>query len=83
MCLILRENACATSGRATLGDPRGVGELAGTATGYAFVLHGFVRMFVLFEGFGLAALGWPTCVHTGTVSGKGRHTVGLCIVVEA
>ena len=26
----------------TLGDPRGVGELAGTtATGYAFVLHGF------------------------------------------
>ena len=26
MCLILRENACATSGRATPGDPRGVGE---------------------------------------------------------
>ena len=26
MCLILRENACATSGRATPGDPRGMGE---------------------------------------------------------
>ena len=25
----------------TLGDPRGAGELAGTATGYAFVVHGF------------------------------------------
>eukprot|EP00964_Phaeocystis_antarctica_P127604 scaffold91268_cov68-Phaeocystis_antarctica.AAC.2 len=72
MCLILRENAYATSGRATLGDPRGVGELAGTATGYAFVLHGFVRMFVLFEGFGLAALGWPTWRHAYTL---GRYRV--------
>ena len=25
----------------TLGEPRGAGGLAGTATGYAFVLHGF------------------------------------------
>ena len=26
------------------GDPRGVDELARTATGYAFVLHGFARL---------------------------------------
>ena len=26
------------------GDPRGVGELAGTATGIAFVVHGFARV---------------------------------------
>ena len=33
----------------TLGDPRGVGELAGTATGYAFVVHGFACLVCCLE----------------------------------
>ena len=28
-------------------DPRGAGELAGTATGYAFVVHGFACLFLV------------------------------------
>ena len=37
----------------TLGEPRGVGGLAGTATGCAFILHGFACWYclrVLFRG---------------------------------
>ena len=30
-------------------DPRGVGELAGTATGYAFVVHGFACLVCCLE----------------------------------
>ena len=31
------------------GDPRGVGELAATATGYAFVLHGLACLVCCLE----------------------------------
>ena len=65
MCLILRENACATSGRATPGDPRGVGEHWVSSQGPRQAMRLFCFALcacsVLFEGFGLAALGWPTC----------------------
>ena len=43
----------------TLGEPRGVGGLAGTATGYAFVLHGFaLRLFEGFVPWQLASVAW-------------------------
>eukprot|EP00964_Phaeocystis_antarctica_P163013 scaffold138378_cov169-Phaeocystis_antarctica.AAC.1 len=72
MCLILRENACATSGRATPGDPRGVGEHWVSSQGPRQAMR-----------FWFGGLGVANMRHTVTVSGKDRHTVGLCIVVEA